>query len=187
VRDRDDDTVCRQLHKHLFDALRRADPGLAIGLATAAHDVDPGLPGSVLVGEALARLRTGQSLPEPQVQLTQPWVQAQVDPGGGGERQRGVPGAAQVAGQQDGRPRRRQERGDRRRLLTPDDVQRGVELALDASEGVVTGPAVPQQDDPPASGGQAGQGATWLRPTERSASRSTKGITGQSFHSRSRA
>ena len=63
-----------------------------------------------------------------------------------------------------------------------DLVQGRVELALDAAGRVVGRTAVPQQDQP-AGGAQL----ALERPAARSTSRSTNGMTGQSFHSRSRA
>jgi hypothetical protein len=67
-------------------------------------------------------------------------------------------------------------------LRAADVVEIDVELALDATGGVVRRTSVPEENDP---SGQARD------PTARSAARarsaSSKGMTGQSFQSRSRA
>ena len=103
---------------------------------------------------------------------------------GGGEHVGGGAGPQQVAAEQQVGGRGGDVRGGVGRLLAADLVERGVDLALDAPAGVVAGPAVPHEQHPAAL---PGQGATVVRPTARSASRSVNGMTGQSFHSRSRA
>ena len=141
----------------------------------------------MLVREALARLLGRQPLPAAEVELAQPGVQAQgpadeVDDGLGG-----VAGPGQVAADDDVRRRLRQHSSRAHRLGAADVVEVDVELALDHAERVVAGAAVPQQDDATRGRDALAQGATRLRPAARSASRSTNGIVGQSFQSRSRA
>lgn len=71
-----------------------------------------------------------------------------------------------------------------RGLRTTDVVQRGVELPLDDTGEVVRRTAVPEDDQ---AAGPAQDVPDAGRPTARSTSRSLNGMTGQSFHSRSRA
>lgn len=184
--DRDQRPGRRYVGERAQHAGHRAGTGRGVGLPAAARHVPAGDPGGVLRRELRAGLLPGQPLPGAEVELAQPGVEPQRQPGERGERPGGVPRAGQVAAEQDVRREAGEERRDGRGLGPPDLVERGVELPLDPAVGVVAGAAVAQQDDAAAQGRTA-QGATCVRPTARSASRSTNGMTGQSFHSRSRA
>ena len=129
------------------------------------------------------RLGLGESLPGAQVQLPQADVEARLEAGQRGKGRGRVGGPAQIADEQGSGPGRGDQGRDGVGLGPAVVVERGVDLTLDPAVGVVTGPAVPQDDEPPSSA----QGETSVRPAARSRSRSTNGMTGQSFQSRSRA
>ena len=168
----------------VLEAGRRPLTGVAVGLAAAARDVLAGPPGGVLVGVLLLGLERGQALPGPEEQLAQPGVDHGLEPGRQRQRRDGRAGPDEVAGEQHRRRHACQRLRRGLGLGASDVVQRRVDLALDAAPGVVAGAAVAEQHHAPRL---AQEGLTTGRPAPRSASRSTNGMTGQSFHSRSRA
>ncbi|MCU1692838.1 MAG: hypothetical protein JWM64_1929 [Frankiales bacterium] len=126
------------------------------------------------------------------MQLAQPVVEAHRRPRQRDDGGSGVAGPGEVAADHDGRREGHEQPTGRSGLGPAELVQVDVELTLDAAGGVVTGAPVPQQDDPARSihrtgRERTGQGAVAVRLAARSASRSTNGMVGQSFQSRSRA
>ena len=161
------------------DARGGSGARLGVGLPTTASYVFASPPGSMLVREADGGLLRSEPLPLAEVQLTQALVYVQPAFGRLGDDNGGVPGPLEVTRDDHGRPVVGERVRERGRLPPSGLVQLDIELALDAAVGVVGGASMPEQDD--ASGQRV---ARWA---PRSASASTKGMTGQSFQSRSRA
>ncbi len=117
----------------------------------------------------------GESLPLPQRELAQAFVEHQLQAGRGSHRDRGDAGAGEVGGPEQGGAELRHGDGRGLGLGAAHLVELDVELALDAPGVVPGGAAVAEQD----------QAATGHRSWETTSAGS--GIAGQSRQSRSRA
>ncbi len=173
---------------------------LGLQFAAAPADRLTALPGGVLLAELAEDLLVGQPLPAPGVRLLEALVVRDGQAGERGQLGGGRGGPAQVRGDDGVGRQRGQQPGGAAGLGDTGVGQLDIGVALEALLQIPAGLAVPPQDDPAApaarlpvqlsspSSSAAAVAAACALPLPRVATASSgRAISGQSFHSRSRA
>ncbi len=126
-------------------------PGTHVCRDLGVRDLNLVLAGEIAgeqVGERGPELVAGHPLARPDVILTQPSVEHQVEPGERDQLGRRLPRAQQIAGPDERRSVRGEESRRALRLYLPQVIERDVGMALGAPYLVPFGPAVPPQHQP---------------------------------------
>jgi site-specific DNA recombinase len=175
VGDRNDQRAGTGLLEPLIDALHAARTHFGVRFSAASTGVLAGLPARVLLRKLRLRLGSGEALPRAEEDLAQSRVDVRSEVALGTHGRGRVHRPRQIRTDQQIWLHRRDRNRRGLGLRSPDHVERGVELTLEATGRVPVGTAVPEQDDSAYLAHEAGGSAS-----------TGSGSIGQSFQSRSR-